>query len=104
MKRSPSPANWPKVAGGEPIRLTHEETDDYEPAFSPDGSRIAFRSERDGGAIYLTSALGGEPRLIAKDGRSRTSCSSARKCSARQTTIGGLPRPVAGRPSIPAPR
>jgi Tol biopolymer transport system component len=32
--------------------------DDLQPAFSPDGERIAFRSERDGGGVFLMSATG----------------------------------------------
>ena len=58
-----------QVTGGEAVRLTHHEADEREPSFSPDGGRIAFRSEREGGRIYVVSALGGEPRLIAKQGR-----------------------------------
>ncbi|MFI5006489.1 MAG: protein kinase, partial [Solirubrobacterales bacterium] len=54
---------------GEPIRLTRSGADDHEPSFSPDGSRIAFRSERDGGGIYVISALGGHEALIAEKGR-----------------------------------
>ena len=58
-----------QVAGGEPVRWTRHEADDHEPVFSPDGSKIAFRSERDGGGIYVISALGGDERLIAPQGR-----------------------------------
>ena len=36
--------------------------DDREPVFSPDGSKIAFHSDRDGGGVYVMSALGGEFR------------------------------------------
>ncbi len=50
-------------------RLTTHEADDREPSFSPDGSRIAFRSEREGGGIYLISTVGGTERKIASDGR-----------------------------------
>src|SRR5437763_126742 len=32
---------------GPAMQLTHGDADDHQPAFSPDGSRIAFRSERD---------------------------------------------------------
>ncbi len=59
-----------QVATGEAVRLTRDPGDDAEPAFSPDGSRIAFRSGREGGGVYGISTLGGgEPRLIAKQGR-----------------------------------
>src|SRR5262245_24824100 len=35
-----------QVAGGDPVRVTDGPTDDTEPVFSPDGTAIAFRSER----------------------------------------------------------
>src|SRR5258708_4279397 len=37
---------------------------DSQPDISPDGSKIVFRSERDGGGVYSVSALGGTPRLL----------------------------------------
>jgi dipeptidyl aminopeptidase/acylaminoacyl peptidase len=50
------------LPGGEPRRLTSGEKRDSDPAFSPDGSRIAFLSNRDGGSqIYLLDLSGGEP-------------------------------------------
>lgn len=47
---------------------TSHETDDHQPAFSPGGARIAFRSERDGGGIYIMPALAGKQRLLVQNG------------------------------------
>ena len=54
---------------GTPVRLTTDRSDNYDPVFSPDGSQIAYRSERDGGGIYLIPVLGGDPRLMVPGGR-----------------------------------
>jgi serine/threonine protein kinase/Tol biopolymer transport system component len=58
-----------QLGGGEPIRLTRESADSYDPAFSPDGTTVIFRSEIEGGGLYSVPALGGQVRRIAKDGR-----------------------------------
>ncbi len=55
------------VAGGAPAQVTHESYHALEPACSPDGAQIAFRSDH-GGGIYIISSLGGSKHLIAKDG------------------------------------
>ena len=48
-----------RVGSKTPQRLSGEPpAHDSQPAFSPDGDRIAFRSERDGGGIFLMSATG----------------------------------------------
>jgi eukaryotic-like serine/threonine-protein kinase len=62
---------WVKqIAGsGPPIRLTTNLADDVQPDFSPDGSQIVFRSERNSGGLYLISALGGNQRLFQPHGR-----------------------------------
>ena len=48
-----------RVGGKNPIDLTADSNDDNsQPAFSPDGERVAFRSERDGGGIFIMGATG----------------------------------------------
>jgi Tol biopolymer transport system component/tRNA A-37 threonylcarbamoyl transferase component Bud32 len=60
---------WVKqIAGRDPIQRTRHEADDRQPHFSPDGSLIAFRSERDAGGIYVMGALSGEERRIVDSG------------------------------------
>jgi serine/threonine protein kinase len=58
-----------QMPDGASLQLTHSPYDESNPAFSPDGSQIAFRSEKDGGGIYAVSAFGGEPRLLAPRGQ-----------------------------------
>jgi len=58
-----------QVGGGAPIRLTRHEADDTQPAFSPDGTKIVFRSGREDGGIYLISTLGGSEQRVADQGR-----------------------------------
>jgi eukaryotic-like serine/threonine-protein kinase len=56
------------VAQPGPARLTDHPADDWQPSFAPDGSRLVFRSERDGGGIYLVNLLGGAPRRLVSGG------------------------------------
>ena len=58
-----------QASGGDPLQLTHDPADDHQPSFSPDGGQIVFRSERDGGGIYLVSALGANERPLTSKGR-----------------------------------
>jgi eukaryotic-like serine/threonine-protein kinase len=58
-----------QIPGGQPIRLTLDGAGNTTPDFSPDGSKIVFRSSHDGGGIYEIAALGGEARQLARDGR-----------------------------------
>ncbi len=55
--------NWDiylqRVGGKNPVNLTKDSpSDDTQPAFSPDGERIAFRSEREGGGVFVMGATG----------------------------------------------
>ena len=61
---------WVQQLGSDtPIRLTRDPADERWPAFSPDGTKIAFRTERNGGGIEVVPALGGEPRHIVDGGQ-----------------------------------
>jgi serine/threonine protein kinase/Tol biopolymer transport system component len=58
-----------RVSGGNPIDLTPgSPVDNSQPAYSPDGQQIAFRSERDGGGIFLMGATGESVRRLTDFG------------------------------------
>jgi Tol biopolymer transport system component len=76
-----------RVAGGQEVNVTTDPGQDFQPAFSPDGNSIAFVSTRAsatgmiqigsaigtdfrtfGGDIWVVPALGGQARLLAKNG------------------------------------
>ena len=85
-----------QMGGGAPIRLTRDAANEHQPGFSPDGTQIAFRSEKAGGGIYVIPALGGEARLVASlgenprfspDGREIAYCISSPTVSARSWSI-----------------
>jgi len=65
--------NWDiylqRVGGKNPLNLTKDSAaDDTQPAFSPDGDRIAFRSEREGGGIFVMGATGESVKLLTDFG------------------------------------
>jgi TolB protein len=61
------------ASGKEVARITKSLGIDVSPAFSPDGGRIAFVSERSGGAqIYVAGADGSAPRRVTFQGSYNT--------------------------------
>jgi eukaryotic-like serine/threonine-protein kinase len=67
--------NWDiyaqRIGDSNTTNLTKDSsTDDSQPAFSPDGARIAFRSERDGGGVYVIQANGESPVRVCDFGYS----------------------------------
>ena len=58
-----------RVEGQRPINLTADSgAEDVQPAFSPDGESIAFRSSRDGGGLFLMGATGELERRLTDFG------------------------------------
>jgi serine/threonine protein kinase len=57
------------TSGSNPVNLTKDSTaDDDMPAFSPDGERIAFRSSREGGGIFVMGRTGEAVKRVTKTG------------------------------------
>jgi serine/threonine protein kinase len=57
------------VTGQTAINLTKDSPgNDFQPAFSPDGESIAFRSNRDGGGIFVMGRTGESVRRLTKAG------------------------------------
>ncbi len=58
-----------RVGGDKPVNLSQgSPADDTQPAYSPDGQQIAFRSERNGGGIYLMGSTGESVRRLNDSG------------------------------------
>lgn len=57
------------AAGTMPVQLTHGEFDDRQPSVSAQGDLVAYRSEQDGGGVFVISVSGGRPRKVASGGR-----------------------------------
>jgi eukaryotic-like serine/threonine-protein kinase len=59
------------LPSSEPVRLTHDELVKLSPAFSPDGTRIAYGTT-DPWDTWEVPVLGGQPRLILRNASSLT--------------------------------
>jgi Tol biopolymer transport system component len=57
-----------QVAGSQAVRLTRSRGDNWQPCISPDGVHVAFRSDRDGGGLYVMETIGGQERKLADRG------------------------------------
>jgi Tol biopolymer transport system component len=58
-----------RVGGRNAVPLTVDSSaDDWQPAFSPDGEKIAFRSERDGGGIFVMGSTGESVKRVTDFG------------------------------------
>jgi Tol biopolymer transport system component len=79
----------PRDGSGPARRLTRDPARDMTPDISPDALSVAFRSDRDGGGIYVVSTTGGEALKIADLGYSpRFSPDSAWIAYAARTQTG----------------
>jgi len=59
-----------QLPAGRPIRITTDPADDGEADIAPDGSSVVFRSERNGGGIYMAKTSGERrERLLVPAGR-----------------------------------
>jgi Tol biopolymer transport system component len=58
-----------RTGGMTPVNLTGDSgADDTQPALSPSGGQIVFRSSRDGGGLFLMGATGENPRRLTREG------------------------------------
>jgi hypothetical protein len=66
---SAATGNWDvyavPVTGGKPRNLTASPSQDLGASFSPDGTYIAYMSDRGGWSIWIMNADGSDPRLLA---------------------------------------
>ena len=83
-----------RVGGHNPINLTADcPKDDTGPAFSPDGERIAFHSDCEGGGLFVMGATGESRRRVADFGYDPTWSPDGRSIAvASEPTLNPLSR------------
>ena len=54
--------------GGEPKPVTNDAAHEWQPTWSPRGTHIVFRSERDGGGLFMIPTTGGHEKKISDFG------------------------------------
>ncbi len=60
---------YQRIGGNNPQNLTTDaNAEDWQPAFSPDGEQIAFRSNRSGGGLFVMGATGESVKQLSKNG------------------------------------
>ena len=80
------------VGGQTAINLTKDSpADDDEPAFSPDGERIAFRSSRDGGGIFVMERTGEGVRRVTNKGYKPTWSHDGKQLAFSTEDVGMIP-------------
>ena len=81
-----------RIGGRNPINLTAgSSTDNRQPAFSPGGSEIVFRSERNEGGIFLMGATGEAVRRLADFGYNPAWSPDGRRVVVGTESIDGYP-------------
>ena len=76
------------VRARESINLTAgSAANNTQPALSPDGQSIVFRSDRDGGGIFVMNRTGGPPRRVTRSGFNPTWSADGRQIAAASEAV-----------------
>ncbi|HEX6463378.1 MAG TPA: protein kinase, partial [Vicinamibacterales bacterium] len=86
-----------RMGGGDPIQLTKGDSDNSAPDISPNGTHVAYRSERNGGGVYVVQSLGGNDHLIARDCRDPKYSPDGNSLACWSGDVGGAFYPKAAR-------